>query len=699
MRPSREMKVRYGSTVTDTKSLADMPSWVLRGRARLMVASALMLFVQLALIRWTGANLIHLSYFSNLILLASFLGIGLGFLRSRKTRDMGRYVPIGLLLLVGFVMLFPATIEASSTDLIYFTEVRPSGFPGWVTLPLIFIVIAITMTGFGEITGRAFREFKALDAYRWDIIGSILGTLSFTLIAFLRAPSWIWPLVTLVALVMLYGPLLPWLSRIAMVAVVGILVLESLAAGVSWSPYYKVHTSIENAGTINEFTHIQVNGVPHQNVMDVQQRLLAEPVYGRPYERAVNNPLNNVLIVGAGTGTDVALALAEGAKHVDAVEIDPRIQQIGQQVNPNKPYDDSRVSVHINDGRAFLSSTDTQYDLILFALPDSLTLVSGASQLRLESYLFTQQSIESARNHLTDEGVFAMYNYYREPWLVNRLAGTVDDVFGHSPCLDTFTAVQSLAAITVGKNADSVVCAPGTTWDRAAALTRGEAVPVPAQDDRPFLYLKERSIPPLYLLVIALILGVALVGIRVFGGPLRMMGGYGDLFFMGMAFLLLETRSITTFALLFGTTWLVNAMVFTGVLLAVLVAIEVTSRVTSPIPRPLIIIGLFASLLIAFLIPNSSLLGLAVPIRLLCAILIAFTPIFFANLLFTSRFQNSANPTAAFAANLFGAMIGGCLEYLSLLIGYQWLIGVAALIYLLAVVVGTRTLQKHSIGT
>ena len=207
--------------VTKARALADAPSWVLRGRARLLVASALMLFVQLALIRWSGANLVHLSYFSNLILLASFLGIGLGFLRSRRDRDMGRYVPIGLLILVAFIMLFPATIEASSTDLIYFTEVRPSGFPAWVTLPLVFIVIAITMTGFGEITGRAFREFTALNAYRWDIIGSILGTLAFTLIAFLRAPSWIWPVVTLVALVLLYGPLLPWLSRIAMVAVVG----------------------------------------------------------------------------------------------------------------------------------------------------------------------------------------------------------------------------------------------------------------------------------------------------------------------------------------------------------------------------------------------------------------------------------------------------------------------------------------------
>ena len=671
---------------------------VLTGRARLIVASALMLFVQLALIRWTGANLVHLSYFSNLILLASFLGIGLGFLRSRTSNDLGRYVPIGLLILVAFIMVFPARIEGSSTDLIFFTEVRPTGLPTWVSLPLVFIVIAITMTGFGEITGRAFREFKALDAYRWDIIGSILGTLSFTLIAFLRAPSWIWPIVTLVALWLLYGPRLPWVSRIAMVLIIGTLVVESLMAGISWSPYYKVHTEIQNAGTINEFTNIQVNGIPHQNVMDVQQRLKAEPVYGRPYERAIDNPLNNVLVVGAGTGTDVALALARGAKHVDAVEIDPRIQQIGSQVNPNKPYDDPRVSVHINDGRAFLSSNDTKYDLILFALPDSLTLVSGASQLRLESYLFTKESITAARDHLTDDGVFAMYNYYREPWLINRLAGTLDEVFGHAPCLDTFTAVQSLAAITIGKQADNAVCAPAATWDRASIAAAAQEIPVPAVDDRPFLYLKTQTIPDIYLIVIGLILAVSLIGIRIFGGPLRAMRGYGDLFFMGAAFLLLETRSITTFALLFGTTWLVNALVFTGVLVAVLLAIEVTQRARKPIPRPFIITALFASLLVAFLIPNEMLLGLAVPLRLLFAVAIAFAPVFFANLLFTSRFKNAANPTAAFAANLFGAMIGGCLEYLSLILGYQWLLAVAAGLYLIAVLVGQRQASKSPVS-
>lgn len=652
-----------------------------------------MLFVQLALIRWAGANLVHLSYFSNLILLASFLGIGLGFLRARKPRDLGRYAPVAILVLIAFIFFFPARIEGSSSELIFFTEVRPTGLPTWVTLPLVFLVVAFAMTLLGEITGRAFLAFSALDAYRWDIVGSLSGTLLFTLVAFLRSPSWIWPTVMLVALVLLYGRALPILSWLSALGIIVLLVLESLSPGVSWSPYYKVTTQ-DYTNTAPPYTAIQVNGIPHQNVLDAESRLAIEPLYGKPYERAVDNPLRNVLVIGAGTGTDVALALSRGAQHVDAVEIDPRIQQIGMEKNPNQPYADPRVTTYIDDGRAFLSRTDAEYDLILFALPDSLTLVSGASQLRLESYLFTRESIQEAYDHLSPDGVFAMYNYYREDWLINRLAGTVDEVFGHAPCIDRFTAVQSLAVMAVGKSPDNAVC--DATWERAAISASGQEIPSPSVDDHPFLYLKDVSIPQIYLLLIGLILAVSLIAIRVVGGPLRQMRGYADLFLMGMAFLLLETRSITTFALLFGTTWLVNALVFAGVLLAVLLAIEVTRRFSPR--RPWVIAALFISLGIAWLIPNSWLLTLPVPLRLLVAVALAFAPIFCANLYFTSRFKEAANPTAAFAANLFGAMIGGCLEYLSLLTGYRFLIIVAALIYLAAVLVGRRLGARAPVG-
>ena len=74
-------------------------------RVRLVVASALMLFTELLLIRWLGANLLHLSYFSNIVLLGSFLGIGLGFLMAKPGRQSPWWFPLGLALLVIAVIL------------------------------------------------------------------------------------------------------------------------------------------------------------------------------------------------------------------------------------------------------------------------------------------------------------------------------------------------------------------------------------------------------------------------------------------------------------------------------------------------------------------------------------------------------------------------------------------------------------------
>jgi hypothetical protein len=152
---------------------------------------------------------------------------------------------------------------------------------------------------------------------------------------------------------------------------------------------------------------------------------------------------------------------------------------------------------------------------------------------------------------------------------------------------------------------------------------------------------------------------------------------------MGAAFLLLETRYVTGFALLFGSTWLVNAMVFAGVLLAVLCAVE-TSRLISPRSLTPLYLLLAGTLALAYAIPLSTLLALAPPLRLAAAIALAFAPIFCANLIFATRFADTSGSTAAFGANLLGALLGGALEYAALVIGYRALLLVAACLYLLA---------------
>jgi hypothetical protein len=271
-----------------------------------------------------------------------------------------------------------------------------------------------------------------------------------------------------------------------------------------------------------------------------------------------------------------------------------------------------------------------------------------------------------------------MYNYYRETWLVDRMAGTLDEVYGRPPCIDisTFEVGDGIGRFSVLMDSpDASALACEQTWS-----ADGRVVPPPATDDHPFVYLRTRTIPGLYLTVLALVLLASLLLVRVAGGPFGGMRSYLDLFFMGAAFLLLETKNVVQFALLFGTTWFVNALVFGGILLVVLAAVE-TARHVRVRRAGFLWIALAASVAVAWLVPTDALLGLSVVPRFLAATALAFAPVFLANLIFAERFRDVGESTVAFGANLLGAMVGGVIEYLSLVIGFRSLLLVTAALY------------------
>jgi predicted membrane-bound spermidine synthase len=652
---------------------------------RLFLLSFLMLFVELALIRWTGAKVVYLSYFSNFVLLASFLGIGVGFLRARFPTNLFPLAPVLLAAMIGFVIVFPVQINRSGSDLIFFgaLDSAKTGLPIWVTLPVIFVAVAAVMMMIAEGVARTFAILDPLRAYQLDIMGSIAGIAAFSLLSFLGTPPVAWGLIVAAAFAVVSLPSLRWFQLVALAAMLVMLGIQSLTALESWSPYYRVTLHPQADGTIT----VLVNGIPHQTITSVEQRRASEPLYFLPYQQ-IKIPPRQVLIVGAGTGTDVAIALAQGVEHIDAVEIDPLLQKIGSEMHPNHPYQDPRVSVHIDDGRAFLQKTDTHYDLILFALPDSLTLISGQSSLRLESYLFTTEAMKTAQSHLNPGGVFAEYNYYRDQWLIDRLGGTLRSAYGHPPCLVSTGSYGRLALLSASVDPASIKCQ--TRWDPGP-----RTVPAAATDDYPFLYLQQRAIPGFYLLTLALILLLAVTVVRVAGGPMRGMLAYGDLFFMGVAFLLLETKNVVQFALLFGTTWFVNALVFTGILVAVLAAVLIAQRVRVRVLWPLYAL-LIAALGLAWLVPPESLLGLPLLPRFVVATLLAFIPILLANLLFAERFKEVASSTVAFGANLLGAMIGGLLEYSALVTGYRALLPLIAALYVAALLLSLRSRESRT---
>ncbi len=649
-----------------------------REQAQLVFASFVMLFAELALIRWVTANNVYVTRATNFVLLASFLGIGIGFLNARSSRDYLRWTPVTLLGLVGFVLAFPVILQSlSGPHPLQGLHGSPT-LPQPVSLGVVFLLTVAVMAGFGQAVARIFVRFRPLSAYRLDIAGSIAGIVVFSVLAFLNLPPAVWGIIAAGGLAVLLLPGVRWWQMLAVAGVAALLIGESFVPHQQWSPYNKL--SVQQTGGHTPALYVSANNIPYQAARSLAVMRVQKKFYFYPYQHIARADLANVLIIGAGTGNDAAVALAEGARHVDAVEIDPLLPKIGR-AHPDHPYQNPRLTVHTADGRAYLQNTHTKYNLIVFALPDSLVALSGQGALRLESYLLTEQSVAAARADLAAGGTFAMYNYYA-PFLFDRYATTLTDVFHRDPCAQVGPPLggRRLSVLTIRAGGQVPSC---------ASLWHGPAI-APATDDHPFPYLPGNTIPRPYLLMLGLILLGSLLLVRVGGGSLRRMGGFIDLAFMGAAFLLLETKNVVQFALLFGATWFVNALVFAGVLVAVYLAVEIAARFR--LPRPAVLYtALIAALALAWLIPQDALLDLPMVLRFAAGSALAFAPVFLANLVFAQRFAGVETAGTAFAANLLGAMVGGTLEYIALITGYRFILIVIGVLYALAFITGLRS--------
>ncbi|HYC32044.1 MAG TPA: methyltransferase domain-containing protein, partial [Gemmatimonadales bacterium] len=405
----------------------------------LFLVSVLALYLELLLIRWVATEINLFAYLQNAILVVCFLGLGIGCLRGGRVTPSQYLVPLGLLVLMLCLPPSAAALrkvssllttlgDVNALEALAFgsrTEVRWAIPIGLGITFGVMILIWQVFVPLGRMLGALMSSHpKPLLAYSVNIAGSLVGIGAFVLLGVLEQPPAVWFLTAGVPLAyfILREPSRRAADILLLCGVLAVPLLVSADPGalrVLWSPYQKlVLTRADSAADYPSYRYfVTVNNTSYQGIMDLsRESVAAQPTHFPPAEAGlsqydipylVHPRPRRVLIVGSGSGNDVAGALRAGVEHVTAVEIDPAIIEFGREFHPERPYASPRVTVVNDDARAFFATSDERFDVISFGLLDSHT-TTAMTNARLDHYVYTRESIAMARRLLAPGGVMTL---------------------------------------------------------------------------------------------------------------------------------------------------------------------------------------------------------------------------------------------------------------------------------------------------
>ena len=687
---------------------AAIDQWpVSRLAAGVVLSSLLGLFLELAVIRWHSSCFHAFGHFKNVSLLSCFLGLGIGYAIGRRPRVWTPLLLPGLglqvLLLESFSRICPdVALPASWISglglSIYQGQLLGEGISCLILL-LVFVANAMVFIPLGQLASRLMGRMEKVRSYSYNLLGSVFGVLLFTAFSMLWLPPAIWMAAAAIAI-------LPFLSRsrhallLAGAGIGALLIGFELPDWVPQKRYFSPYQMLAVAPQPGGATTIHVGHAYHQRILDLGRSQIpdwsqgygspemrqtldeAADYYNAPY-RLVARPAD-VLVVGSGTGNDVAAALRGGAGRVDAVEIDPAILWLGRTLHPERPYASSKVTPILCDARTHIRQTDRKYDLIVYGLLDSHSTLGSLSNVRLDSFVYTVEAFCEARRRLKPDGVLIMSFCLREDERGAKFYRMMDAAFG-----DGLGASHPRVFSYPYDVAKMFVAGPGAARLDFSVLTdeltdryADPAVAVSlGTDDWPFVYLNVRSVPVRYLVIVALvlILSVAMIG-RTVG--FQRDSGSAVFFFLGAGFMLIETKGVTDLGLSFGNTWMTVAIVVTAILCMAFLANLLVLR-AGPVNIRAAFAGLGITLVVAYAAMHAA-QGANLPLARYVLPMALALPLFFAGLIFSSELARKGQVGGAMSANLFGAMCGGILEYSSLYWGFSSLTWLALALYGLA---------------
>lgn len=673
-----------------------------RNAVRLALATFAILALELSIIRWMSQQVRVFAYLNNLLLMGSFLGMGLGIAAGRARPRLVHLALPSLAILSGILtysrelnllrMAFP-----DPTFALWTAEVLRGGERFGINLLKIlamFLLVVWIFVCAGSAVATLFASMRPLRAYTADLIGSLLGVIAITAVSALGTPPPVWFAIAVLPLLVLSPRITSFISA----ALVVVFAYHSVA-GARFSPYNRL--DIGPTEMPGRPLTLAANRDAHQMLLDLRTSHITDPSFSADdrkllatfrymYDLPFHIPIEKrrALIVGAGTGNDVAAALRNGFADVVSVDIDPTIMNVGRALHPERPYSDPRTHPVVNDARAwFEQHRGEKFDVIDFGLLDSHAMFSSMASLRLDNYVYTVQAMRTAYGHLADGGAMTVsFSVYAGDWIADRIFAILTEATGQRPRVFAFgpslskTFVVTKGVTTLPPQPVALEVKPTTDLDATRVTT----------DDWPFLYLRPHTFPFGYLTVLISVLLIAAIGSRIaFGAGIFGRGFDPVMFLLGAAFLLIETRGVTDLSLLFGSTWIVNSSVFGGILVMALAANFFVERFKPESLTPFFVL-LFVALAVSYFVRPSLLLPLPLVARGVLGGLANGLPVGFAGIIFSRLLVRSSDATSSLGSNLIGAMAGGCLEYLSIVTGLRFLTLLALALYAFAFMVARR---------
>jgi spermidine synthase len=682
--------------VDQTAYLDELPlKWV---DLAIFGSAALSLFLELAVIRWQGTVFEFFAFYKNFTLLSCFAGLGIGYaLAGRDRTPLVFVVPLlawQFLFLIAFRSGMPEWTLASVRHLPFQEQLNmgvnvvttfAEGIATYFFLSVAFVMTAVAFVPVGQLCGRLLKRQPNLRAYGLNLLGSLVGVTLTFVVSYLWTPPIVWYAISFAVLFLFHVRTRASLVVGMCVAAAGLTVLAWPVSPL-WLKIYSPYQMLELGHTTRGYMEIKAAGHYYQRVFDLRKPEALDSeltrirnYYDMPY-RVYGKP-TDVAVVGAGSGNDVAAAVRSGATYIDAIEIDPAILAAGRANHPEHPYDQPQVRAIVNDARTFLRTRDWHYDMVVYGLLDSHTLLSHASSVRLDSFVYTVEGFRDARARLKENGVLVLSFALLSNQMGRKIHRMLEVAFNGQPPVCVEGRYDYSVTFFQGRSGQ-IQLAPDTLaqlgFRECTARFADPAIRADlSTDDWPFFYMPIRTYPVSYLAMIGMVLALSLYLIAAFSE--RPTVGNLPYFLLGAGFMLVETKGITEMGLAFGNTWQVIGIVIAGILTMAFLANAVVHRLG--LRRPLVpYLLLLASLAAGLAVAKSG--GFpSTAAGQLATVVVLTSPMFFSGIVFSSLLATSSNISGAMAANLFGAMCGGMLEYNAMYFGFQFLYWLAAVLY------------------